>query len=243
MNFNDDHNEDENQNKPKEPQSMSLMGGIARPEGLPDADDFEFIDEKKGGSKLLSHGTLVILLVFSIAAGTLYLMRMSNGSIVSEVNAEVEGRVDTWLAKIANPQSMSSTDPLKKENLDELLGTTDEVVATFNFDMQKQQVPIEFVQKNPFEMPAGAQDAAPQVDNTERDRQLMIQKLDREFKALKLQSIMLGQRKIAVINGELKQIGQSIGSFRIDDIDGHRVVLSAAGEKFILTQAEDIKTR
>jgi hypothetical protein len=98
------------------------------------------------------------------------------------------------------------------------------------------------VQKNPFEMPK-VEEATQQVDTTDRERQLMLQKLDREFKTLKLQSIMLGQRKIAVINGELKQVGQAVGSFRIEAIDGRQVVLSAMGEKFILTQAEDIRTR
>jgi hypothetical protein len=245
LNFNNlgaEEQKRQRQQKSDEPQTMSLMGGIARPEGLPDADDFEFIDEAKGDSKLLSHGTLVVLMVFVVAAGALYLMRLSNNGITTQANAEVESRIDTWLAKVANPNAMAPEDPLKKENLDELLGTTDEVLETFNFEMHKNQVPIEYVQKNPFEMPK-VEEATQQVDTTDRERQLMLQKLDREFKTLKLQSIMLGQRKIAVINGELKQVGQAVGSFRIEAIDGRQVVLSAMGEKFILTQAEDIRTR
>ncbi len=216
--------------------TLSLMGGVVKPEGLPEAD--AAFGVAKGPSKLFSQGTLLILLVACIAAGSIYAMKAAQGEIALNPAAkEVEARVEQALAKLTNPQALPQNDPLLKRNLDDLFRDTAAIIAMFSDDMTQRQVPIEFVQKNPFLVwqpaPTVVSDAAPVND----DRG--VKKLRNELSRLKVQTIMFSSRPVAVIDGEIVQPGAQLGSFTVKEIKQFSVVLEAAGQIFTLAMEKD----
>ena len=221
--------------------TLSLMGGVAQSGGIAE-DDFE-LHSMKPGSKLLNQGTLLIVLVFIVAAGTLYAMRASQGEISSDDSAkQIEERIEAALAKLANPQAMPDKDPLKKENLNELFENVDEVVDTFEANVTNHQIPIEFVKKNPFLLPvyrSTEPEVKEETKEPEVDPQIAIrERLSKEVGELKVQSIMQGVRPVAIINGEFVQPGETIGSFTVADISQFSVNLVAEGESFTLVMEE-----
>ncbi|MCE9591364.1 MAG: hypothetical protein K8S99_12660 [Planctomycetes bacterium] len=216
------------------PQSLPLMAGVARPEGLPEANDFDL--EAKPARKGVSQGTLLILGVLVIGAGALFLMRSTQGEIMAAAGSEVEAKVEQALARLSNPQSLSVQDPLSKTNVNALFRDTDTIVAMFSADPSTHQVPLEYVQKNPFELALGkssSESAAPGAAAVRDDGHM--RRLQIELKTLKLQTIMGGARPVAVINGELYQPGQKIGSFTVRSIEGMKAVLTAEGETFTMS--------
>lgn len=217
---------------------LSLMGGIVRPEGLPEAGDGEFRSLKQSGG-LLSHGTMIMLLIVAVGAGGLYAMRATQGDLTDAADAGVEARIEQALAKLIRPDAMATDDPLRPDNLSALFRDTDSIVAMFSADPARHQVPIDRLQKDPFELRVEAPrveavHVGTPVPATDRGHDALLRKLQLELADLQLQSIMQGARPIAVINGELLQPGQSIGSFTIKQITGSGVLLEAGGRSFTL---------
>jgi hypothetical protein len=202
-------------------QAMSMMNGATvGPEGIPDAADLDMISMKSGRS--FNHGTLLLLMVFVIAAGTIWAMRMSQGELtLSSATKQLEAKVEAALSKLSAPNSRGDA---AKSNLNKLFQDTDQIVAVFSDDPATHQVPISHVQKNPFyihirrELPKTKDTPkGPSQEELERNRKLTM--LEKEFDSLKLQSVIDGGRTpVAVINGELLQTGEVIGSFRIKSI-------------------------
>src|SRR5690606_35865728 len=81
----------------------------------------------------------------------LYGMRLTQ-SDMGVVTKDVEKRIDQVLAKLGKPDRDGSN-PLGQEALKSLFGDTDAIVAMFADDPTRQQVPIEYVKKNPFANP------------------------------------------------------------------------------------------
>lgn len=215
-----------------------LAGGMARPEGMPEANDF---DDGKPARKGLSQGTMLLIGLLVTSAGALYLMRSTQGEILGTAGSEVEAKIEQALARLSNPHALSSTDTLAKNNVNALFKDTNNIVAMFAIDPSTRQVPLEFVQKNPFQLSiaraAETGSSAPTaVNNDARTR-----KLEAELKALKLQTIMGGTRPVAVINGELYQPGQQVGSFTIKTIAGMAVQLEADGATFVMKMEDSGK--
>lgn len=219
--------------------SLSLMGGVVGPEGLPEASDFNAPPEGKRG---ISHGTLLILAVMIVAACTLYVMRHGQVDMTTSPGArEVEAKIEQALAKLSKPDALSPDDPLVQSNLKTLFRDTNAIVAMFSRDVSQRQVPIDYIKKNPFVMPSyrvAAPSATGSPDRGERNETAQHRKMLAEFKELKLQTIMKGRVPIAVINGQFLQIGQSMGVFKVKSINGLTVQLEAGGETFTLTMEE-----
>ena len=134
--------------------SMSLLGGIARAE-VPGADDVEFLDGPKTKPKL-SRGTLLILGVVGFAIMSIFLMRITTrGETVSAVTTEMQAHIEEALSKIQS-KDMAPNDPLALNNVNgpvqgpRLRGRDRRVHRA---DPTIHQVPIEYIQKNPFELP------------------------------------------------------------------------------------------
>jgi hypothetical protein len=222
--------------------TLSLMGGIVRPEGLPEAD-MGISDGPKG--KLLGQGTLLLLIVFVVGAGTLYAMRLSKVELHSSKSIkEVEARIEQALAKLDKVESMRKDDPLAAQNLNALFQDTGSIVAMFSTDMTQRQVPIEYIKKDPFVsmLPAATKaDGKPDPDNkSARERK---HRIEMEFADLKLQTVMQGRVPVAVISGQFVRTGQTLGSFVVKAIDGMSVTLEADGQPYTLQiQTDDVKT-
>lgn len=225
--------------------TMSLMGGIVRPEGLPEAD--LNLGERSGG-RLLGQGTLLLLIVFVIAAGTIYAMHLTKGDLKSGSKSvkEVEARIEQALAKLNKPEAMRSDDPLAPANLTALFQDTGSIVAMFSTDMTQRQVPIEFIKKDPFELSVAKDDQkAPVRNDSESARQARDrkQRIEMEFAQLKLQTVMQGRVPVAVVNGQFTRVGQTLGSFVVKAIDGTSVKLEVDGQIFELQmQDSEVKT-
>lgn len=237
------------ENLPKtmdEPQSIPLMGGVARPEGIPEATDLD-LDSGAAPTRSVSAGTLIILGVLVVAAGSLYAMRLSQQDIAAGTAAakDVEAKVEQALAKLTQPQAMAADDPLAKRNLDALFRDTDSIITMFASDMTKRQVPIDYVQKNPFVLPVTREpDPTPvpgaPVQVVERRDDGRLKKIQAEVKELKLQTVMEGRVPVAIINGSFVQVGQKVGSLVLKSLDSktRSVELEWENQTFKLTMEE-----
>jgi len=220
-------------------QSMSLLGGVARPEGLPEADASGIENaDGSGAGRAISQGTVLVIVVAVIAAGSIYAMRLTQGKIANERGAQVEAKMEQILAKLTNPAAISSDDPLHPDTMKALFQDTDKIVGMLETDTDGQQVPVEYVKKNPFELPIQKEADTPTQNVSDRNRERQLKRLQGELKRFSLQTVMNGASgPIAVIDGEFYKKGKTLGSFRIANIDASAltVTLSAAGKSFKLT--------
>jgi hypothetical protein len=234
-----DFNEHEGDLLPTEPEAeeqMSMtLSGIGRGEGLPESPELEA--ESSSGAGLLSHSAVLIAVVAVIAIGSLYMMRATQGDLsASEEAQQIEAKITNTLDRLNKPSLLLDDDPLLAENLSNLLASTDDVTAIFGHDVREQQVPIEEVKKDPFSM--SAQDTGNQntsVDTTRKDSDKQLIKLRNELKKIRLQSIMMGARNIAVIDGEFCKMGDRVGRFTVTGIDKLTVYLESGGNSFELS--------
>lgn len=220
-----------------EPLSMTLSG-IGRGDAIHSENGYD--TASAGGGGLLSHTTLLVAAVAIVAAGSLYLMRASQGSLASSKDVQdIEAKIATTLNRLNKPALLPDGDPLLAENLSALLAPTEDVTAIFEHDVRDQQVPIELVKKDPFSLAiADDTQSTSSTDNSARDNDRRLVKFNDELRKLDLQSIMLGTRNIAVIGGEFYQKGDKLGSFTVTGIDKLTVVLEAGGAPFELTLRE-----
>ncbi len=236
--FNDDNQNALIPQDNDEPMSMTLSG-VGRGDVLPEDGFDEEATATNGG--LLSHTTLLIVAVAIVAAGSLFLMRASQGELSTSAEVqEIETKIANALNRLNNPSLLPEGDPLSAENLSTLLAPTDEITAIFKHDVRDQQVPIEQVKKNPFSLGLAdsSQDGNAGPDTQQSDRALA--KLHSEAKSLDLQSIMLGARNIAVVSGEFYKRGDSIGSFTVTEIDKFTVYMHCDGKPFELSLKDQI---
>ena len=221
-----------------EPMSMTLSG-IGRGDGAPGENSYEGSAETGGGG-LLSQTTLIIVVVAIVAAGSLYLMRATQSDLSgSKELQEIEAKIATTLNRLNSPTLLPDGDPLLSENLNALLTPTNEVTAIFEHDVRDQQVPIEQVKKDPFSLAVGENTLeSASVGNAADELDRKLAKFREELRKYELQSIMVGNRNIAVIGGEFYKKGDHVGSFTVTDIDKFTVYLEAAGSPFELTLKE-----
>lgn len=218
----------------KEPQSLSLLGGVAGGGGgMTEADLLEADSKKRGGS-LLNQTGLVIVAVAVVAIASLYAMRLTQGDLAGSGSTEAESKIENWLIRVQNPRSLPDDSPLLPENRDDLFGDTDTILAMFADDQSKHQVPVEYVKKNPFVLPGEGVATGPALPVPDGSRGMKA--LSDELEQYRLDSVMTGgARSIAVINGEFYGIGAKVGSFTIESMDPMSVGLMADGNRFVLT--------
>ncbi|GAB4194724.1 MAG: hypothetical protein Kow00105_08980 [Phycisphaeraceae bacterium] len=213
--------------------SMTLSG-IGRGGSGPIDGELPSPEPQSGG--ILSHTTLLVVIVAVIAAGSLYLMRATQGSLTSSKDVEdIEAKIANALNKLNKPALLTDGDPLQAENLAALFSPTDEATAIFEHDVREQQVPIEQIKKDPFSLTFADESQTTAQQDTTHNNDRRFAKLKDELDKFDLQSIMLGARNIAVIGGEFYKKGDRLGSFTITDIDKFTVYLQAAGASFELT--------
>lgn len=227
-----------------EEQSLSLMAGVAQPEGLPEA--LEPGMEPARGSLRPSQTSLLILVAVILASGSLYAMRLTQRDMSSLTPKSVEAKIEQALAKLTQPKAMEAGDMLSKDNMNALFRNTDNIVSLLSVDPAKNQVPLEYVQKNPFTLPF---DPTPQVaissagstaaPNATYAADSAGRKLDQELQELKLKSVMpKGRVPVAIINDQLAQVGDRVGSFVVKSISGLSVELQANGQSYTITMEE-----
>ena len=209
----------------QEPQSLSLLGGVAQGDDIDDLDLDEPTQSKWSGRG----ATALLLVLVLVGGGLLYGMRSMQGELSEGVAGEVELKIEQALARLNDPEQMRDDDPLMPGNLAALFESTESVVNMFAADLTEQQVPVEYIKQNPFSISG---DDAPAVANRDgaRQREQWRQGVQQEAGRLNLQSVTRGQRgPIAIIDGQFVRPGEQIGAFVVTDItpDTLRVELRA----------------
>lgn len=194
-----------------------------------------------GGSKMLSHGTLLIIAIAVIAAGSLYAMRLTGGGLsTDDATKAVEAKIENFLAKVSNPAAMNSDDPHAPENIDNMTQDTDQIIAVFNDTVIDRQVPVEYVAKNPFALRLTS-DTPDVVSTVDRDTAQRLRKLEDQLAKLELQTVMGGGRiPVAVISGEFYRKDDRVGDFIVTTIspETQSITLVAEGNTFELTMVD-----
>lgn len=220
-----------------EPSSLSLMGGIVKGDGF-DAADLDLTSMDSGGG-VLSKGTLLILLIAMIGAGSLYAMRASQTDMsTNEKMRKIEADVENKLIEIKGNSDFAADFSTNNS-------VTDEILGHLTNNATEKQVPVEFTKKNPFVRPAKkvevkVADTGPKIDESEvakqRERERLLRNLKKELDGLTLKSVLPnGSRSVAVIGSKVVQVGHTVGSFKVTKIANVTVTLTAAGETFNLT--------
>lgn len=209
----------------------------------------EFAPPKKSGST----GVLVLLLAGIVGGGALWAMRVAGSTDpVSTVGSEAEQQIEAALARLSSTGGEADDDevPLDpagatRHALDVLFRDTDEVIAMFADDPTSNQVGLEELQKNPFELMIARRTSngddepeADPVDEAERQRQQRLARLETEYGRLSLQSVLTGDPSLAVIDNEVVRVGETVGSFEVVAISRQGVRLIAEGETFTLELAQ-----
>ncbi|MEM8738558.1 MAG: hypothetical protein AAGG38_08790 [Planctomycetota bacterium] len=211
-----------------EPQSMSLLGGIA---GGGDHPAFD-LGQNQESRRVTQQSIIVGLTVTVIAFGALMAMRVTQKSAdASTVSPETQQFMDTLGSKLNNLDKMSDDDTLNPKNIKRLFQDTASIVAAIENDPTEKQVPLTQVQMNPF-TPVYTK-KAPAVAETgpsaEALRKVKLQNLYAELGRVEIKSIVGGSRPRAFIGGDLYKIGDQIGSFVIRGIDSRKVTFEAEG--------------
>ncbi|MCC7146464.1 MAG: hypothetical protein IT443_08460 [Phycisphaeraceae bacterium] len=217
-------------------ESQDLEPGIAgRPEDMPEAEEFS---SGRGGLPSINQGTLLIVLIAAVGAGSLYAMRLSRTDFGAGAGSKVEARIEQALAKLTRPEVLDPNDPLLKKNLNTLFQDTDAIVEMFSTNPADHQVPINMVKKNPFRPQSAKVATTGNDDSALAERELEKRKaaLVGEARKLKLNSIVGGRVPMALINSDLCREGSTVGIFKVRKIrtDELAVELESAGMLFVL---------
>lgn len=237
-------NPDSDGDEEESPSTMSLMSGVAQPDraepGVLGLDTGE--GESDAGSKL-PQSTLLILAIVVVAGGALWFMRMSQSDLGGDrIDAEVRAKIDQAVAKFSNRAAMSPDDPINPDNIDELFADTEAVVAMFATDYTQNQVPVEFVKKNPFvlDRPKPTESAAAPSNNRDLERQYQQWLSDRrrEIQKLNLEAVMGGSTPVAIVDGESVRVGQRLGNFEVVAIEAQtmrlQTVFTPTGKRVVV---------
>lgn len=212
-----------------EPQSLSLLGGIA---GANLNGDNEFSGEAVESKKLAQQSAIIVLIVSVVAFGALMGMRMTQSSGSAEAaSQETIAFFDNFDSKRQNAANMDPNDPMSKDSIGNFLKSAEEVVRVIQADRTEKHVPIEQVKKNPFTL-FDSGPKAPEVDTAavaEAKRKKALEGYYSELARVKIQSLVGGGRPRAFIGGELYKIGDTLGSFEIVGIDHRSVTFTVPG--------------
>ena len=145
-----DRDFDRNDALPEDDEQERTMPLVGVSDDLPEAADLD-LESMKDGGRIFNHGTALIIIVAAIAGGAFYAMRATQGELsAGEDTATAQARIEQAIAQLARPQEMAEDNPLRQDNRRELSNDTDSLIGLFTDDIARRQVPLEYVQKDPF---------------------------------------------------------------------------------------------
>jgi hypothetical protein len=153
------------------------------------------------------------------------------------------------------PRSSQGEVPQVEYDFNKVTSSADHnrVLEDLSANRAAEQVPPDFVQRNPFQF-AGALDTdkplppspnpttSQDKDEIARARAEMErrQTIDRAFASLDLHTVLAGSNPVARISGQTVRVGDRIGEFfTVVEIQGRSVSLDCEGKTFVLSLAED----
>lgn len=189
--------------------------GVAGPSGL----------EAPKGAKI-SHAAIFFAILIVVGGGLLFVMRRIGINPMSAIASMKEPDID--LTKNGKP-------PIDHRR----------VLRDLSESTVKSQVPIEQVQKNPFEIPEViAADTSDDPELIERRRlereaknqELRRQRIESELASMQLHGILGGSNPVARINDKAVRVGDTFGDyFTVANIQGRVVELECGGEFYELS--------
>ena len=177
-------------------------------------------------TRRVSTQTLVMALVLSTSAASLYLMRMQG--IKSGFKLKLTDlKVDEGLERLAAPAS-----PQQRQ-----------IMADIENSALPFQAPVEKLQKNPFLLEGNETVEAPLdiklPNQAELDRQKRLADIKSRLGTLQLNGVLQGTVPVARINGKMVKVGDMIEEFfLVAQIHDRCVDLIADGQNFTLNMAD-----
>lgn len=207
-------------------EDMTMPIGLG-PEGGADHSEITFAEEKKPS---VNSATLMLVGVFAAGLMVIYFLGMHNKPrAASAEQAANQARMDSAIASLLARKGGG-------EEIKNLFKDTDRLVAMF-YNYPGGGPADDELPNNPFAMDSAtihAPDVAIPVERNNYDEQERLRKAADAFAQLKLESVIMGKRPMAMINHKIVTIGTKIGDFTVSEIEGQRVVLNYAGAKFEL---------
>ena len=172
-------------------------------------------------------GVLMLLVAFG---GGLYFMYLHNGpssaSAATREQAAATTTIDEFLKGNGSNNLMEQT-----------LRDTEKVVHEFQPTATKPPVPVSDLSTNPFRLKA-PESGAKEDDSALRSREQMMAeraRISHEAAALELQSVMHGSHSACMVNNSMYHVGDSIGSFQVEEIRTRSVIVKQGSYRFELT--------
>jgi len=180
----------------------------------------------EGTKKQVSGGTIGMLGVLALCAGGTYFMYMRGGP--QKANAADAGTAQTINSFLADGDKHVK---LMKQMLKE----TDKVVLRFRQTTAQSQIPLEMLQTNPFLMELTSK--APVADDNSASRRRRDEERNAAIaavKSIKLQSVLYGSQRAALMNNKLVQEGGEIDGFTVEQITADSVIVRSGVYRFEL---------
>lgn len=178
---------------------------------------------EEASRQTVSGNVLLLILVMAVAGGLLYGMRKIG------LGVSLDFRTPSIDYPIEEASATESADDDHQVIIQDLMSS--ETVV---------QVPLEDLQRNPFELESGSSEVVdqPGVDPVEaarraaeEERRRREQEIARTFEAIQVNSIVSGSVPLARINGQPVRIGDTVADiFVVRAIHGRTVELEADGE-------------
>ena len=118
----------------------------------------------------------------------------------------------------------------------QMLKETDKVVLRFRQSTAQSQIPLEMLRTNPFQMEVATKTPAASEENSasrrrrEEERSAAIASVQ----SIKLQSVLFGAQRAALINNKLVQEGGEIEGFTVEKITADSVIVRTGIYRFEL---------
>ena len=181
----------------------------------------------EGAKKQVNGGTIGMLGLLALCAGGTYFMYLRGGP--QQANAADAGTAQTINSFLADGEKHVS---LMKQMLKE----TDKVVLRFRQTTAQSQIPLEKLRTNPFQMelapkaPVAGEDNPASRRRREEERAAAIAAVQ----SIKLQSVLFGAQRAALVNNKLVQEGGEIDGFIVEKITADSVIVRSGVYRFEL---------
>lgn len=202
----------------------SLGGGELEPEGQPLGLDTEASESKLSGS------TLAVGVVVLVGVAALFAMKMTlKADAADSATTEAIQEIDKFMTDLVAAEVTGNQSPIQRVD-----GASETIINELSADPTEHQVPVEEVEKNPFEMmglaaPPPVED--PVVTGPTPEEQLENYKvIARTFNVDSISGS--DERAVVFIDGAMYRIGDTIADsgFTVVAVDGLDVVIQVPAD-------------
>jgi len=188
--------------------------------------DGSFVSSRKPADK----GALGVLMLLVAFGGGLYFMYLHNGPSSASAATREQAAATTTIDEFLKGNGSSNL-------MEQTLRDTEKVVHEFQSTSTKPQVPVSDLSTNPFRLKQ-PENGAKEDDSSARARERMLaerSRISHEAASLELQSVMHGSNSACMVNNAMYHVGDTIGSFKVDEIRTRSVIVKQGPYRFELT--------